>query len=312
VCTPNCQPRHLADGTVLRECAVGFTCLSDQFRQTDSETCAPGFAGWPCLDTLGCGAGECHAWQEVGGPFAEFKNCEPLCDSDDDCVPYQGGLASRINPNAYVTFTCQNHHCQSLQSLFFNLACLRKGDICKLDPTANCVIGDSPPPPSPGACSDLTMLGAIGSSSGICVKSCASDGECDTLTAHAHVTFACAHGVCLPAMPYILPCTDDHSCMPTLKCLTPTNPMVQTNVCTISCASSTDCAQNPALGSAFACIGGQCVPRTESGCAAPGMNSDACLSGRIKGANCVSPKGWFCDADSRCESGTCDPTGHCT
>jgi hypothetical protein len=315
VCTPNCLSRIRADGTAVDECMVGFTCLSTAFPQQGAEarTCLPGYAGWLCADDLGCGTGLCGHW-DVTGSGDELRTCSAKCTTDDDCVPFQGGIATHVNPNAYSTFTCKEGECRSFTSLFFTAACVDPKATCTLDPAASCV--ESPPPqqPSPGACPTLSTSMVSNSSPALCLRSCTSDGDCATLTMNTHVKYSCVPqlGNCLPSVPYLTPCTSDDSCTRGLTCqaaAAPDGP--QFPICTLSCQTTKDCTDNQTLGGAFLCAFGQCTPRTQSGCTPTVPSSDGCLSGVLVGGVCVSPTGWFCDSDSRCQSGQC-VNDHCT
>jgi len=315
VCVPNCLSRtRAADGATVDECLVGFTCLTTAFPQQGSSArvCLPGYAGWLCADDLGCGSGLCGKWDVTGtGDF--LRSCSAHCQSDDDCVPFQGGIATHVNPNAYSTFTCKEGECRSLASLFFTAACVDPNTPCALDPQARCVESPSPPPPSPGSCPSLTMASIATSSPAVCERACASDEDCATLTMGTHVKYSCVAqlGTCLPSVPYLTPCANDASCTPGLSCqpaAAPDGP--QFPICTISCQTTADCVGNAALGGAFMCAFGQCTPRTQSGCAPTVPSSDGCLSGILAGGLCVSPPGWFCDSDSRCQSGHC-VSDHC-
>jgi hypothetical protein len=317
VCTPNCLRRQLpGDGGVVEECPIGFSCLDQVFPQTSTRVCAPGFPGWICQDPLGCAAGSCAPWQDVGGPFNGFNTCSPACQNDDDCLIYDRAG----NANVLSHFTCVSGQCRHLQSLFFTEICLEGDRPCRLDPEARCV---NPPHPAADAgtaaddpCSLSAMAGAT-SESAACVRDCGSNADCATLTNNAHVTYTCVGGSCVPAVPFIFPCGDDSGCMPGLHCLPA--PAGGGKVCSLSCQTPADCAANPALGSGFACALGICVPKTASGCAPPAPARELCLSGIFDDSDgrCKSPKGWACDNDdqhpgypARCQSGKCS-AGHC-
>src|SRR5262249_32324030 len=122
------------------ECPVGFSCLNQSFPQTDTRACAPGLPGWICKDQLGCAAGSCDAWKDVGGPFDGFTTCAPACVSDADCVIYD----RPGNPNLLTPFTGAGGRCRQLQSLFFTTVCIHDGEHCLLDPNAICSIPDIP------------------------------------------------------------------------------------------------------------------------------------------------------------------------
>jgi hypothetical protein len=309
VCVPNCQRRTLPnDGGVFDECPVGFTCIDQVFPQNTARVCTPGFPGFICRDPLGCAAGTCAPWSDVGGPFDGFTTCSPACDDDKDCLIYD----RPGNPDILSHFTCTNGQCRHLQSLLFTGVCNHDGDQCALDPQATChLVGASGPPPDAGAGDDcLLSLGAqplgMGSNGALCQRTCQSDSDCGTLSANAHVTYACVSGTCTPSVPFLFPCTNDQSCVPGLNCLAPPNAPPGYRVCTHACTSTADCAQNPSLGSNFACALNLCVPKTSSGCAPPLPTSDLCLSGQLDpGGLCLSPAGWICDKDKRCLSGKC-------
>ncbi len=312
VCSPNCVERKRADGVTVEECLPGFTCLDQAFPQSQSHVCAPGFAGWLCVESLGCGTGDClSAWQQAGELFKGFDTCAPPCDDDNDCAPFQAGPAAQANPNAFTTFTCQHGHCRSFQSMFFAISCLDPGSQCQVDTDATCAVNPVSPPPSPVACPTLAMATSIAGSPAICELGCQDESQCAKLSGGSHLTYSCANGICLPSVPYATPCQHDASCMPGLTCQAPTGLPGAPNICTASCQSTADCTSNESLGNAFACLFGQCTPKTESGCPPPLPQPDVCLSGRMQGSLCVSPTGWACDSDSRCASGTCT-MGRCS
>jgi hypothetical protein len=315
VCTPNCLRRKRAsDGQTVDECLPGFSCLTSAFPQTTTRVCAPGFPGWLCTDPLGCVAGECDAWHAA--QLDDFKTCSPTCTSDDDCLIYD----HPGNPNLVTHFTCFDGHCHNLQSLFFPEMCVADRG-CALDPAATCQAPPSPAP-SPDPCSALasaTMpLGALGGATSLCVRDCNSDADCAALSKSSHLPHACVLGRCAPSVPFLVPCKDDASCLPTLKCLPPPPGFPLPKVCTIACTSSADCTGNPALGSVFTCAEGECVPKTAAGCAPAAPVADLCLAGELQNGVCVSPNGWVCDDDKQCASGHCDRKtvantliGHC-
>src|SRR5262249_47921658 len=149
-------------------------------------------------------------------------------NSDDDCLLYdQPG-----NPDILSHFTCVNGQCRHLQSLFFTGVCIRSDQECALDPQASCEVMDpsGAAPDGDGGVADdcsapsaggqpLTGLGA----NALCQRSCQDDSQCATLSANAHITYACVFGTCLPSVPFIFPCTSDQSCMPGLSCVAPPN-----------------------------------------------------------------------------------------
>jgi hypothetical protein len=317
VCVPNCLSRkRAADGAVVDECMVGFTCLSAAFPQQGetARVCLPGFAGWLCADDLGCGSGLCGKW-DVTGSGEPLRHCTAPCQTDDDCVPFQGGIATHVEPNAFNNFTCKEGECRSFASLFFTAACVDPKAPCALDSEAKCVVNPlNNTTPSPGACPSLSMAAIANSSPAICQRACTGDGDCATLTQNTHVKYACVSelGICIASVPYLTPCTDDASCTPGLTCqpaMAPDGP--QFPICTLGCQTTKDCTDNPTLGGAFLCAFGQCTPRTQSGCTPTVPSSDGCLSGILSSGVCVSPRGWFCDSDSRCQSGHC-ANDHCT
>jgi hypothetical protein len=319
VCTLDCVPAADAAGNPLLECMPGFTCLAAAFPQTQTRTCVPGLPGWLCTQSLSCQFGTCSEWTDVA---PGFRACAPPCKSDDDCLPYDGSG----NPNAVTKFYCRNGGCRALGSVLFADLCLREGDACPFDDAARC--RPPPLPPSPpdlgvaNSCagasylrSSVRPLGAFGGATPLCVRDCSSDADCQRLSAGTHVLHTCADltglGVaahlCLPAMPGLIPCVEKTSCIGDLTCV-PLTPGDPTGLCTLRCASDQDCNQDPALGNAFTCALGVCLPRTPSGCppltgAAPSL----CLSGTLDAASgrCVSPVGWGCDDDSQCRSGQC-------
>jgi hypothetical protein len=315
VCTPNCQRHVLANNEIIEECVPGYSCISDAFPQTASHVCTPGFAGWLCTDPLGCSAGECDDWQDVGGPFVDFKTCSPGCDNDADCIIYD----RPSNPNVLTHFICQSGHCRNLQSLTFPETCLRTGDPCQLDDKATCQgppDGGAPPAPA-GTCGVIALagsFGAFGAGGASCVHRCSENSECDELTQASHVTHYCNQMLnrCMPSLPFFTACNPGGGCVSGLNCVTLAG--LPTSVCTKSCATQADCGDHPLLGTLFSCLSGFCVPKTESGCApSPSPRPDLCLSGQLVNGLCVSPTGWACDKGnaSQCQNGPCDSSGHC-
>jgi hypothetical protein len=331
VCSPICESirDRTGPGLAFNECLPGLTCLSDAFPQTRANACAPGFAGWICIDQVGCAAGACNDWSDVDPSMGAFLTCSPHCNSDADCLPFDRGN----NPNLVTHFTCQHtpdgdSWCRNLSSLFFPLTCLNAGDTCRLDTAARCVA--APTPSTDGGVSNgcggtlnngAMGLGAFGGQAASCQRSCSSRADCATLQANAHAPMSCQNGVCGPIVPFISPCDGDGDCMGGLHCL-PIPPASGGNggsVCTLTCSSSADCAANNALASNFVCAGNVCVPKIASGCPAPAsLDSDFCLSGNISGKNCVSPSNWACTNNSQCASnncviyaGTSPPFGRC-
>lgn len=313
-CTPDCLQRKRPDGTVVSECPVGFTCLNEAFPQTSTRSCAPGFPGWLCNDDLGCTSGACRGWDDVSPEMAALKTCAPICNTDEDCVPFD----DEENPSFVDKMTCRNGRCRTLDSLYFSFGCNTPGDRCELDPLARCI--EPPKPdgadggvmgpedcdaPTPLADPDPTMSPAF------CARFCMTTADCATLKNATHVPYACvqpgpgAPKICQPAVPFATACNDASECLPGLSCI-PLGPLG--SHCTRSCTSSGDCAKTPALGSSFACVGGLCVPKRMSGCRprVPGV-PDTCLGGILIGETCKSPKGWSCNprAPEVCASGVC-------
>src|SRR5262249_39479848 len=145
------------------------TCLRDAFPEIATRACAPGFAGWLCIDDLGCQAGRCDDWSDVGQRTQAFHTCAPKCTREEDCVPYDRGG----NPSVISKFTCVHGVCRNLQTLLSVSTCLRDGDSCALAPAATCkgsvaaspaVDGgvDGGTSPSCGAIDVRTPLGALG------------------------------------------------------------------------------------------------------------------------------------------------------
>jgi len=294
-----------------------MTCLSDAFPQTDSPACAPGFPGLLCVDSLGCTAGACASWGDVDPIMQGLETCSPKCNSDDDCVAFDRGG----NPSVITRNTCHNGVCRSLQSLFFPLTCLRPGDHCQLDPDQSiCELLDAAPatgapdmagqPPSCGPVDPLQMgLGAFGGSALVCTRTCKVRSDCDDLSQKLNVPLGCddtrVGKRCVPILPFITHCQTSDDCFGKLSCLPMTTAPSSPLVCTQKCQSHADCASNPALGSTFACVGGQCTPKIEAGC--PSTVADVCISGQLDGSGkkCVSPLDWACTADGQCTSGHC-------
>lgn len=293
VCSPICSSiRQRSDGGVFNECLPGLTCLSDAFPQTDAPACAPGFPGWLCVDDIGCTAGRCYDWGDIAPAFAGFKTCAPSCKSDDDCVPFD----RQANPNFLSRNTChQDGVCRNLTSMFFMLTCLRDGDACQLDPEARCT----------GAPADMGMgLGAFGGQVAACVHGCGSREDCAPLAAKLHIPMTCGSIMqqqgCVPVVPFVTACSDSADCFGDLTCEAVGG---ANKVCTRRCSSSADCAADPALGTTFACAANLCVPKVDSGAAAP--LADLCISGQIQAGKCVSPTGWACTKDAQCANGQC-------
>jgi hypothetical protein len=188
---------------------------------------------------------------------------------------------------------------------------LHENDACVLDTDATCA---HPTIPDGGVAEDpcvptqpsLVMpLGAFGGSVLSCQRSCSSEGDCQKLTDGSHVPHHCIGGQCTPSLPLITPCVADSSCIGDLKCLSVPSANGAYQSCTAPCRTPDDCAGDAALGTAFTCAGGVCVPRTASGCPAPPLG-DACLSHRPpKNGICRSPAGWTCDRNDQCESASC-------
>jgi hypothetical protein len=319
VCSPLCSSiRDRKSGSIsFNECVPGLTCLSDAFPQTRASACAPGFPGWICVDQIGCAVGACKDWRDVDPAMKTFLTCTPRCNSDADCVPFDRGT----NPNHITHFTCQKtpsgqSWCRNLSSLFFPLTCLRDGDRCRLDddPNARCVasppvqVPDGGAPACNGVLNNGAMgLGAFGGNAAVCKHMCSARSDCDALAANANVPMSCqkdptgSDRFCAPIVPFASGCDDDEDCMGGLHCIDPGNGR---KTCTLSCGTSSDCANNNALGNNFACVKGICTPKVQSGC--NGGFSDFCLSGLADGTGkCVSPSGWACNLDSQCASGTC-------
>jgi hypothetical protein len=312
-CTPDCSPRQMPSGATVNECLPGFTCLADAFPQTHSRVCTPGFPGWLCVETLGCLTGTCEGWGDVSSSMAPFQTCSPKCSSDDDCVVYD----RNGNPNVITKFTCHAGTCRNWQSLFFPELCLHAADACTLDPEAKCAEPSAAPAPDGGvprctvslSAGGVMPLGALGGSAASCVRGCAVDGDCAILSNNTHVPHACVEVAgsrqCLPSLPAVTPCTTDATCLGDLSCL-PVPGFDQLG-CTHKCSTTDYCKSDPALGAAFGCQEGLCVPLTESGCAPSVANGNSCLSGRFDAARqvCVSPSNWACDQGSQCSSGSC-------
>lgn len=312
VCSPICDSiRARSDGGTFNECAPGLTCLSDAFPSTAAPACAPGFAGWLCVDNLGCNTSKCYDWGGDLPGFSGFRTCAPSCNGDDDCVSFDRGG----NPTFISRNTCIKGVCRSLSSLFFPLSCMRPRDVCQLDPAeSTCLL------PNP----DMGMgmgLGALGGLVGGCAHGCTARDDCKQLAAATHTPMSCGHiaGVpaCVTIIPMVTSCNDDGDCFGDLTCQTvATVPMVAKR-CTRRCTSSSDCAQDVALGSSFFCAGnGMCAPKIESG--GKTLSSDFCLSGRSQGGACVSPTGWACNDGAQCANGQCNfipntnpPFGRC-
>lgn len=299
VCSPICTPaRDRPDGGTFNECLPGLTCLSDAFPQTDAPACAPGFPGWLCVDDLGCTAGTCYEWSDIAPDFAGFRTCAPACNSDDDCVPFDRGG----NPTFLTRNTCHDGKCRNLQSLFFPITCLRDGDPCRLDPEARCT---APAAPDMGMVPSMG-LGAFGGQAAICVHGCTERKDCDTLAARLHVPMTCGsigpRMACVPVIPSLIECKPMEGCFGDLTCETVNG--LGRQACTRRCATSADCAADPALGTTFYCSSANvCLPKVESG--QPAASADQCISGQIAKGVCVSPTGWACSADDQCANGQC-------
>jgi hypothetical protein len=313
VCSPICgSARDRTDGGLFNECLPGMTCLADAFPQADAPACAPGFAGWLCIDQYGCTAGTCDGWGDVMPLMNDFKTCSPRCDTDKNCVAFDRGG----NPDVITHNTCHHGSCRNWQSVFFPLVCLRAGDVCKLDsdrsqcqpqPTVPPPPGDLGPPPTCVRYNPVTTLGlgAFGGQAMTCTRPCQTKAECADLAQTLHMPLVCRDvgggKRCLPVLPYMTSCIDDTDCMGDLNCLdTPTDG----RVCTHTCTSSADCGNDAALGTTFTCDKGLCVPKVESGCQA--TIADQCISGQMNAAGtCVSPFDWACNANNQCASGHC-------
>ncbi len=316
VCSPTCTAaRDRPDGGTFNECLPGFTCLSDAFPQTDSPACAPGFAGWLCADNLGCTAGSCYDWGDIGPDFTGFGTCAPSCKSDDDCVPFdRGGNPSFVSRNI-----CHEGKCRNFQSLFFPILCMNDKDRCKLDPEATCVANVVP---------DMGMvpqmgLGAFGGLALNCIRGCTDKSDCAPMAKRAHIPMTCgtigSMPSCVPMVPFFIECKSDGDCFGDLTCETVVDPQSATthHLCTRRCTVPDDCANDAALGSSFFCNAGNlCQPKIPSGFPAPGATE--CLSTQILNGKCVSPTGWACDANEQCANGQCNfdpgtkpPTGRC-
>jgi hypothetical protein len=304
VCTPNCVSRAVGGGDagVVDECVIGMTCLDDVLPQTHRRVCVPGLPGILCRDSLGCVYGRCQGWEDVAPEMAEFRTCDPPCSSDDDCLQYD----APSNPNAFGKFMCRGGRCRSQLSPGFPELCVNEKEPCKLDPEAECRL----PVELGGGAKDAgasTCGFGLGSGSGstlVCLRHCGDDQDCAQLSEASHVRHVCVIGICLPVLPYLTPCTSTSQCLPGLSCEQPPKDPPYP-VCTLRCASSSDCAAHPALGSAFACLQGLCVPRTEAGCAPPVATPELCLSGHLEGGRCLSPQSWPCASDDQCASKSC-------
>jgi hypothetical protein len=297
LCSPICESvRQRTDGGVFNECAPGLTCLSDAFPQTDAPACAPGFTGWLCVDDLGCTTNKCYDWGvDVSPAFKGFRTCAPTCTSDDDCVPYD-----RSNPSFITRNICQKGVCRNLSSLFFPLICMRETDVCQLDPQeSKCVL------PNPDMGTGMG-LGAFGGLAGGCVHGCTDRTDCTALAQQTHTPMTCGHignfAACQTIIPLATSCNDNGDCFGDLTCEAIG---AGRKSCTRRCTSSTDCAQDIALGSVFFCAGnGLCVPKIDSGQMT--MGSDFCISGKSQNGVCVSPTGWACSDSAQCANAQCN------
>lgn len=304
VCSPICTPaRDRGDMGTFNECLPTLTCLSDAFPQTDAPACAPGFPGWLCVDDHGCTAGSCYDWGDVAPDFTGFKTCAPSCKTDDDCVPFDRGG----NPTFMTRNVCHDGKCRNFSSMFFPLTCIKPGPHCKLDSEASCVstVPDMGMVPQMG-------LGAFGGAADICVHGCTAKSDCTDVAKRLHVPMTCGtinnFTACVPMIPYFIECKSDGDCFGDLTCQSAPTQNGQKNVCTRTCMSSQECADDPALGSTFACVGGLCAPKAPSGTVGVPL-SDACLSGQLQGtppnSKCVSPTGWACTSNDQCANGQC-------
>jgi hypothetical protein len=326
VCAPDCVSRVAPSGATVTECIIGFSCLNVAFPQTSTRVCAPGFPGWLCTDQLGCVAGDCDDWEDVDLP--EFFTCAPKCTKDEDCA-----LFDRLgNPNFVSKMICNPGGCRNQQSLFFPSFCLKKKNGCALDPKAVCTEYPAQPdagtPVEPVCNSIMQMmmnpdggappldagsplqnmpLGALGGTAAACQHACTQDSDCAEFAKNAHVPQACNLGLCLPPVPFAVPCHDGQACIGDLTCM---DLGAAGKTCTRTCNSDGDCTGDAALGGAFACARGVCVPKITSGCSSMGF-PQFCLSGQQNGNGiCVSPSGWVCDSFKECASDLC-VSGRC-
>ncbi|HZS42016.1 MAG TPA: hypothetical protein VFF06_34545, partial [Polyangia bacterium] len=297
VCAPNCVPHSPDDGGVRNyECVPGFLCLTTAFPQQTARVCAPGQAGWLCNDSLDCSAGKCQDWSDVSPSLAGLTACAPKCNTDDDCTRYDNGG----NPTFISKLTCHAGGCRAQLTLLYADQCFQVGQPCSLDTGAAC----SDVRPFGGMPLASTDGGVPAAAGGRCLRGCANDGDCAPLTAVSHVPHLCdvVDHTCTPAVPFVAHCASDASCTGGLHCI----PGLA--ACTRACSTESDCTNDPALGSAFTCPAGLCVPKKSSGEKAP---ASQCLSGTSDPMTgvCVSPSGWSCDDDAQCVSHNCKPIG---
>jgi hypothetical protein len=193
--------------------------------------------------------------------------------------------------------------------------CAHEGDQCPSDPMATCKLF-TPPTADLSVIDECTPGAALSTIAG-CTRDCTTDSECTTISNEQHIPYTCANNACIPSLPTFTPCGSDAVCPATLHCTPPSPSGVGAPypTCTASCATDVDCAQNPALGSAFVCVAMRCIGKTQSGCKPPAPVNGLCLTGTLVGGYCVSPPGWPCDKDTQCASGQCDKSrgalGHC-
>jgi hypothetical protein len=185
-------------------------------------------------------------------------------------------------------------------TLLYGDQCFQTGNNCQRDTGSMC---EEQQFPFGGPAAEPGDGGAPVSPMGRCVRGCGSDAECDPMTQATHVPHLCdaVDATCVPAVPFVAHCRSDASCIGDLKCI------AAIGGCTRTCATESDCTNDPALGSAFTCQG-ICVPKKPSGEMAPATQ---CLSGRSDPmtGNCVSPPGWSCSDGAQCASHFCVPNG---
>jgi hypothetical protein len=247
ICVPKCD--------VNQQCPPNYACAQSSAEPGPDRLCLPGVPGVRCESDTDCLLGSCVDTQ------AGFSVCSLSCSSDAGC--------SFLNTSA-AYYLCvsgapgQDPHCLTARPF--------QGSNCDLaQHGADCPTGQECFSYDPYAQFAFQVHGE-------CRTPCDADLHCADRGGLPHVCLDGGMGGCYPGN-FGLPCVSSEECLRPLTCES-ANP--SESICTVACASDSDCAAVPATTPGAYCAHGLCRLLALSG--APCDHNAACASGRCMNA----------------------------